>query len=125
MNHIWFKDEQHKKNYKELSLRFPEVTDSKEYEVTCYLASFPSIYNRFEVTELEDGPLDWFFREIDKGTSRIYSLKDWESDFHMVLAAASFWNNYKGFRLGYSTAIWTDDYYRTFQQACKLWRENR
>lgn len=119
MNDIWFMNEQHKNNYKELSVRFPNVADDLEYASACYLAAVPVVFESFSISEVEQGPFDWFFNEVEEGSIRLHKLTDYMGDYYLVEAGAHFWNGYE-FRLKNAVYFWTEEYFKVFTQACKL-----
>lgn len=122
MANIWFINEQHEKNYKELSMRFPYVSNDVEYAAACYLAAVPAVFQSFTISELEQGPFDWFFDEIEEGSMRLHRLKDYMGDYYIAEAGAHFWGR-EYFNLKNAVYVWTEEYFKAFTQACELYKK--
>lgn len=127
---MYFFNDDHKKNYRKLQLRFPQVRNDVEYQSACYLCSVPGIFNRFNINELEHGPFDWLYDDISlreqttEESERLYWLRSSRGDYYLALLGLQFWNgNRNDFQLNNALYNWNIEYLKVFEQACKIYRK--
>lgn len=67
MTKIYFVDEQHEENYRNMKEMFPKALYSKEYQSACYISSTPIIFSKFEdkVSNFSD-PVCWIYSWEDR-----------------------------------------------------------
>ena len=126
---MYYLNEEHERNYKNLKSRFPQVFNDAEYSSGCYLCSVPNIYSRFNMRELQHGPFDWLFDDLKVGLEsgedpdRLYWLKDSKGDYYLALLGLQLWNGNKNdFQLNRALYTWNKEYLKVFEQACKIYR---
>lgn len=127
---LYYIDEQHKKNHKELIVRFPETKTDNQFLATTYICAVPDIFRRASVLEMEHGPFDWLisdFKREETGelTERLFWLKDFRGEYLMSIFGLLLWGQSQHgnkFYFPEALLIWTPQYYNVFKQALDIFR---
>lgn len=128
---IYFVDDEHKRNYKELLIRFPQAKEDTEYQSAVYILAVPMILGKVKKKlNTFKYPVDWIWRwewkyklsemedfkkareeEIEKGKDFEIGYDLTGSMIRLGRLALHLWNGYEHFNLLDCLSVLDDQHY--------------
>lgn len=129
---MFFVNNQHKRNFEAITVKFPGVIKNSEYRAACYIAAHPEIFKCFELNKQNHGPFDWYFDYLhdpddfiarrDRGKTSGDTAPLTGSTRLLVELAINLWGGSIPVNLADGLVLWDSDLYRVAMQAIDLRR---
>lgn len=124
---MYFTDNQHKLNYKETQLRWPNAQRNHEYSVACYILAIPMIFEKVvDDIGLWESPVDWIYEwESKYGPEKLDDAEKPHFDLSSSMVqlgrlSLNLWNGYEHFNLMQCLATIDEAHYEVVRTAIDI-----
>lgn len=114
---MFFINEEHKDNYEDMLLRFPNARKDYQYKVGCYITSHPGLFRKAKVF-IDDSPVSWAYDAIEE----VIDIDLTSGEKLLVDVMLTLWNGTPGFDLNHAIGVWDESNYKVFLETLEISR---